>query len=179
MHRTLIDSGAIRLCTDFFPAHAALYEHLAGSIAWDTRIKARKSASFGRPYNYSGIEWPVAPFPQAVAALLAPITAEIGFEPNNCLVNFYPDGNSSMGFHSDSIVDLEPNTGIAVLSLGAERVITFHQIDNKAVRESYPLSPGTLLWMCPQMQADWRHAILADTGVAGGRISLTFRRVKV
>lgn len=177
MSRTLLDSGAIRLRAEFFPAHLALYEHLTGSVTWDTRLKARKSASFGQPYNYSGIEWPVAPFPDAVAALLDLVTVEAGFAPNNCLANFYPDGRSSMGFHSDSTAELEPDTGIAVLSLGAERIITFRRIDDKSVSESYPLVSGTLLWMCPEMQAEWRHAVLADKSISGGRISLTFRRV--
>ena len=179
MHRTLLDSGAIRLRAGFLPTHAALYDRLTRSITWDARIKARKSASFGQPYNYSGIEWPVAPFPEAVSPLLDRVASETGFEPNNCLANFYPDGSSSMGFHSDSTVELEPGTGIAVLSLGAERVITFRRADDKTVNESHSLAPGSLLWVCPEMQAEWRHAVPADRGASGGRISLTFRRVKV
>jgi alkylated DNA repair dioxygenase AlkB len=83
-----------------------------------------------------------------------------------------------MGFHSDSIAELEPGTGIAVVSLGAERTITFQRIDDKMVCESYRLPTGSLLWMCPEMQAEWRHAILADKDATGGRISLTFRRMK-
>ena len=142
MNSTLLDSDAIRLRPGFFPAHAELYADLVESVAWDTRIKARKSASFGLPYNYSGIEWPPVPFPERIAALLEPIAAEVGFRPNNCLANFYLDGRSSMGFHSDSTAELELGTGIAGLSLGAERAITFRRADDKAVAESYPLAPG-------------------------------------
>lgn len=176
---TLLDTGSIRLRADFLSESRALYEHLAESVAWDTRIRARKSASFGLPYNYSGIEWPAAPFPDAVCLLLARVTAEVGFEPNNCLANFYPDGTSTMGFHSDSTAELEPGTGIAVLSLGAERTITFRRADDKSVSERYRLPSGSLLWMCPEMQAEWKHAVLADGTACGGRISLTFRRMKL
>ena len=178
MTPSLLESGSIRLSADFLPGSYALYEHLVASVVWDTRIRARKSASFGVPYNYSGIEWPHTPIPDVVAPLFARVTGEVGFEPNNCLANYYPDGTSSMGFHSDSTAELEPSTGIAVVSLGAERAITFHRIDDKTVTESYRLSSGSLLWMCPEMQAEWRHAILTDRDASGGRISLTFRRVK-
>ena len=177
MSTHLLASGSIRLLTDFLPDSHALYEHLAASVTWDSRIRARKAASFGLPYDYSGIEWPAAPFPAAIQPLLARIAAEVGFEPNNCLANFYPDGNSTMGFHSDSTAELESGTGIAVVSLGAERTITFRRID-KAVSESHQLPAGSLLWMCPEMQADWTHAIPANPSATGGRISLTFRRMK-
>ena len=173
----LLDTGSIRVLSNFLPDSRPLYEHLAASVVWDTRIRARKSMSFGLPYNYSGIEWPAAPFPDAIVPLLGRVAAEAGFEPNNCLANYYPDGESTMGFHSDSTAELEPGTGIAVVSLGAERTITFRRID-KSASESYRLPPGSLLWMSPEMQADWKHAILADAGATGGRISLTFRRMR-
>jgi alkylated DNA repair dioxygenase AlkB len=177
MATQLRDSGLVRLLPEVVPNSLALYEHLAASVVWDTRIRARKSMSFGLPYNYSGIEWPAAPFPDAIIPLRDRVAREVGFEPNNCLANYYPTGDSTMGFHSDSTAELEPGTGIAVVSLGAERTITFRRIDDKTVSESYQLPSGSLLWMCPEMQAEWRHAILADA-TTSGRISLTFRRMK-
>lgn len=174
----LLESGSIRLLSDFLLDHVLLFEHLTTSVLWDTRIRARKSMSFGVPYNYSGIEWPAAPFPDAIIPLLERVAAEVGFEPNNCLANYYPTGNSTMGFHSDSTAELESGTGIAVVSLGSERTITFRRIDDKTVTESQRLPAGSLLWMCQEMQAEWRHAILADKTASGGRISLTFRRMR-
>lgn len=178
MDSSLLAGGSIRLLAEFLPDSLALYDRLASAVVWDTRIRARKSASFGLPYNYSGLEWPAAPLPGVIVTLVARVSAAVGFEPNNCLANYYPDGASSMGFHSDSTAELESGTGIAVLSLGAERTITFRRIDDKTVNEGYRLPSGSLLWMSPEMQADWRHAILADRNATGGRISLTFRRVK-
>ncbi|MBY0459328.1 MAG: alpha-ketoglutarate-dependent dioxygenase AlkB [Gemmataceae bacterium] len=177
MSLSLLESGAIRLRPDFLHDSHKLFEHLTHAIAWDTRFRARQMASFGLPYNYSGVVWPVSPFPESVGRLLPLVAAEVGFEPNNCLANFYPDGEASMGFHSDATDELAPNTGIAVLSLGAERTITFRRHD-KTASESHALPSGSLLWMCLGMQADWRHAVLADKAVAGGRISLTFRLMK-
>lgn len=38
------------------------------------------------------------------------------------------DGTSSMGYHSDQTDNLEKNTGIAIISLGAERILRFRKI---------------------------------------------------
>ena len=51
MSTSLLDSGLIRLHVGFLSEHPSLYEQLAHGVAWDTRIKARMSASFGPPYN--------------------------------------------------------------------------------------------------------------------------------
>jgi alkylated DNA repair dioxygenase AlkB len=175
---TLLDAGFIRIEDGFVPDAAALFAALLGSVAWDGRMKARKAASFGLPYNYSGIVWPAAPFPAEIVPLLHRVAARVGFEPNNCLAHHYPDAVSRMGFHADSTDELAPGTGIAVVSLGAERAITFRSQEDRTRLEHFPLRPGSLLYMCPQMQADWKHAILPVEGAVGRRISLTFRRMR-
>lgn len=178
MAATLLDSGSVRLVPQFLTGGDELFEQLAATIPWDDRMKARKVASFGAPYNYSGIEWPAAPLPERLAPVLDRVAEAVGWKPNNCLVNYYPSGDSTMGFHSDSTDNLAAGTGVAVVSLGAERVITFRRIDDKSVTESYRLRSGSLLCMTPEMQSIWRHAILAEAAVANGRISLTFRQIK-
>lgn len=160
----------------FIPDGDALFALLSETTAWDTRMRARRTASFGVPYNYSGISYPVAPVPGPVAALMDRLDDRLGWRPNNCLANFYTDGNSTMGFHSDSTEELEPGTGVAVVSLGAERAITFRSTD-KSVTVEYPLVSGSLLYMTAGVQSAWKHAILPQPG-AGGRISLTFRRLR-
>lgn len=177
MASRLMDTGSIGIEEDFVPDSLALFAQLE-SIPWDERIRARRSASFGRPYNYSGIVWPDAPFPDLLVPLLDRLAARLGYRSNNCLANYYPDGDASMGLHSDSTEELVEGTGIAVVSLGAERVITFrNQLDRQRI-ERYPLRSGSLLYMSAAMQRDWKHGILASDQVAGGRISLTFRCLK-
>ncbi|HLO49516.1 MAG TPA: alpha-ketoglutarate-dependent dioxygenase AlkB, partial [Kamptonema sp.] len=100
-----------------------------------------------------------------------------GFRPNNCLVNYYTDGNSTMGFHSDSIEELIDDTGILIISLGAERIITFQNKQDKSNEHSYLLKSGSLLFMSQKTQRYWKHGILKQSE-ALGRISLTFRLLK-
>ena len=102
----------------------------------------------------------------------------LGFKPNICFLNYYENGKSKMGWHGDSTHFLEPDTGIAILSVGDTRIF---QIRRKAVPTeslNYILTPGSLFYMPISIQEDWQHAIpkvVSDEG----RISLTFRKMKV
>ena len=88
---------------DFIVNHNLLYHRLRDSIAWDARMAARKTASFGEPYDYSQIAYSYQPFPAVFGEILERITDVVGYSPNNCLLNYYADGKSKMGFHSDRV----------------------------------------------------------------------------
>ncbi|MEC7121119.1 MAG: alpha-ketoglutarate-dependent dioxygenase AlkB, partial [Pseudomonadota bacterium] len=100
----------------------------------------------------------------------------IGFYPNNCLLNYYPDGESSMGLHSDATEELQAGTGVVIISLGAERVIAFRNKANKAVEHHYRMKSGGFLYMDQQVQYEWLHAIPKQQHAAA-RMSLTFRLI--
>jgi alkylated DNA repair dioxygenase AlkB len=167
---------AIHLNLSFLREPARLFAHLQETVVWDERMKARKTASFGVAYNYSQMFYPEVPMPESLAPVCAALGEELGFVPNNCLLNYYPDGAASMGFHSDTATGLAEGTGVAIVSLGAERSIVYRSKRDKTVRFSYPLPSGSLLFMSNQLQEEWLHAIPKQDGV-GERISLTFRRV--
>jgi alkylated DNA repair dioxygenase AlkB len=166
----------IHLNPDFIESPDTLFTWLKASVTWDERMKARKTASFGVTYNYSQISYEPVPMPPELAAVGAGIARELGFQPNNCLLNCYPDGHSSMGFHSDSSEALSPGTGVAIVSLGSVRSIVYRSKSDKAIEFEYALPHGSLLYMSQQIQEDWLHAIPKAAGV-GERISLTFRSI--
>jgi alkylated DNA repair dioxygenase AlkB len=162
---------------EFVVTADALYEHLLSQIVWDERMHSRKTASFGAPYNYSQISYPYAPFPARLGKMLQVLEMELGFAPNNCLVNYYPDGEASMGFHFDALEPLEEGTGVAIVSLGDERHLTFRHREDKKLETTILLSNGSLLYMPPQVQNEWLHGVLKQEN-AKGRLSLTFRQLK-
>ncbi|MGJ7615590.1 MULTISPECIES: alpha-ketoglutarate-dependent dioxygenase AlkB family protein [unclassified Variovorax] len=166
----------IHLHPTFVALPDALLEWLGGAVTWDERMRARKTASFGVPYNYSQIAYETVAMPCELDTLCGQIEAELGFRPNNCLLNHYADGASSMGFHSDSSEALAPGTGVAIVSLGSTRSIAYRSKVDSAVRFDYPLRHGSLLYMSDAVQQNWLHAIPKAEG-AGERISLTFRAV--
>lgn len=170
-----MDRPPIYQKAEFLENPGTLFITLKDTVAWDERMKARKTASFGVPYDYSQIAYPETEMlPQLVDACKL-IEKELGFYPNNCLLNYYHDGNSSMGFHSDSSADLAFGTGVAIISLGSVRNIVYRSKSNFS-EFSYPLLSGSLLYMSQEMQENWLHAIPRAAN-AGERISLTFRKL--
>ena len=162
---------------DFVPDSGALFADLSANIAWNEAMRARKTASFGVPYNYAQMNYPAQQFPLRLSALLPQLEAKIGWMPNNCLANFYADGDSTMGFHFDATDNLHDGTGVAIVSLGDERVLTFKNIADKSILYPQPMPSGSLLLMPATVQNEWLHGILKQPG-AGSRMSLTFRRLK-
>jgi alkylated DNA repair dioxygenase AlkB len=170
----MIPTPAVTYAPDFLPGHKDLFDHLLNSVAWDERLRARKTASFGVSYDYSGITYPEVSMPESLQGICEQIEKALGFLPNNCLLNYYPDGESSMGFHSDSTEELAEGTGVAIVSLGSEREMIFRYKQVRSHEVPQPLSPGSLLYMSKEFQALWLHAIPKSPG-SGQRISLTFR----
>ena len=161
----------------FVPDPDELLASVLAHTEWDDRIRARRTASFGKPYNYSQITYPEVSMPDYLQAICGAIEQRIGFLPNNCLINNYVEGGSSMGFHADSIVELVPGTGVAIVSLGETRALTFRRTGARDIRWNCPLPQGSLLYMPPAMQLEWQHSVLKQPG-AGQRLSLTFRALK-
>jgi alkylated DNA repair dioxygenase AlkB len=97
---------------------------------------------------------------------------------NACLLNLYHDGAEGMGWHSDDEKEIQKNSSIASLSIGAERKFSFkHKITQETV--SLQLENGSLLEMKGTIQANWRHALPKSKKVVAPRINLTFRQMIV
>jgi len=71
---------------NFYPNATQLFNDLLENVAWDERMKARKTASFGVAYNYSQISYPDQVMPSGIQSICTAIEGQIGFEPNNCLI---------------------------------------------------------------------------------------------
>ncbi|MBE8727630.1 alpha-ketoglutarate-dependent dioxygenase AlkB [Flavobacterium hungaricum] len=153
-----------------------LFDLLTTTVKWDGRMTARKTASFGKAYNYSQIEYPYQEFLPELQNIIQQLKPIIGFEANNCLINYYEDGKSKMGYHSDQTDILEKNTGIAIVSIGETRTLKFRNIENPEEFVSYELTSGSLIYMTQEIQDSWQHAI-PKSDTENGRISLTFRQI--
>lgn len=162
---------------DFISTSQELFGFLQNDVEWDRRMKARLTASFGKAYNYSQMSYPFQEMPLALKRICEKIREEVGYEPNNCLINYYLDGKSKMGFHSDQLDILAEHTGVGIVSLGAERNICFRQKTDKNHRIEQLLHAGSFLHMDPGVQDEWEHAIPGDLSEKG-RMSLSFRAIK-
>lgn len=94
---------------------------------------------------------------------------------NACLLNLYHTGEEGMGWHSDDEPEIEKNSCIASISLGASRYFDFkHKLTGEKVR--ILLEHGSLLLMKSVIQSHWLHSIPISKKVKSNRISLTFRK---
>ena len=158
----------------FLTDQMALFNTLRHSIKWEGSMAARRTASFGVPYNYAQMTYPAVPMHAALVPVVEQLYCRLGDRFNNCLLNFYETGRSKMGFHADDTSNLQAGTGVAIVSLGYPRKITYRTKADKAIQQSFTLQPGSILYMGSDVQAVWVHAIKKQKDV-GPRISLTWR----
>ena len=164
----------ILIVDDFLTGQRALFETLRDTVDWEDSMAARRTASYGVPYNYAQMTYPAVPMHSALVPVVAQLHQRLGVRFNNCLLNFYETERSKMGFHADDTTDLQPDTGVAIVSVGCARKLTYRRKDNKEIQQAFNLQPGSMLYMDSAVQDEWVHAIKKQKGV-GPRISLTWR----
>ncbi|MBB1407215.1 alpha-ketoglutarate-dependent dioxygenase AlkB [Pseudoalteromonas sp. SG44-5] len=128
-------------------------------------------------YGYSHSKLIVEPWPDVLLAMRKRLERHLNQPLNSLLVNYYRDGNDTMGWHSDDEAELGHQPTIVCISLGAERVLKLkHKASNKVT--DLKLRSGSCLIMSGNSQRDYQHAIAKQTTLAHPRISLTFRLIK-
>lgn len=141
----------------------------------------------GIGYRYSGIEHPAKPWTEPLAIIHERVCETFGGPvPNGVLLNYYRDGNDSIGRHADREDDLVPGSTIFGVSLGETRRIRFRRMDPDVSddgKRTWPtvdldLEDGSILLMYGDCQRTWTHEIKKQRDLSGERISLTFRTVK-
>lgn len=130
-------------------------------------------------YRYSGKSWAPERWHPCVANLLTRAESYADVRFNSVLLNYYRDGQDSMGFHSDDEPELGDQPVIASLSLGATRVMQLrHRHDRLVPTRRLLLTDGSLLVMRGNSQRAWKHAIPKSRTALTPRINLTFRLIR-
>lgn len=138
-------------------------------------LEPRLTAWFGPAYKYSSIQWNEKPMPDFLAKLTREVEEYANYEFNAALLNFYRDGQDSMGWHSDDEPEID-QTCIASLSIGASRKFKLRNKTNHDEQREFVLEHGSLLLM-NDYQKDWQHAVPKTKKVNEPRINITFRNV--
>jgi alkylated DNA repair dioxygenase AlkB len=172
-------------------AATALFDALLAQVPWGVhriRLFGREVDSprlsawigdSGTSYVYSRVRFDPHPWPSALRALRASVSASCGVTFNSVLVNRYRDGRDAMGWHSDDETELGPQPVIASVSLGATRRFMLKHRRSPEKKLALALSSGSLLVMRGDTQANFRHALPRTAKPVGERINLTFRRIVV
>jgi alkylated DNA repair dioxygenase AlkB len=167
---------------------SSLFRELLENARWTQKsiriagrqvLEPRLTAWYGDDdavYIYSGLR--NAPFPwlPSLLELRSRLDLALGIRFNGALLNYYRDGNDSMGFHADNEPELGANPVVASVSLGETRRFLLRHVKNKEQRFAWDLPSGSLLVMSGTTQHRFRHAVPKQSN-KGPRINITFRRI--
>lgn len=142
---------------------------------FDTPLKSRSVKSYGVPYSYAGMVNESFPFTPEIEDLASRIESLLGWKPNNCLINYYQDGNSTMGFHSDDMTQCDT---VAIYSFGSVRQLTIVPKGNKRDLTCLSMEPNSLLVIGKEFNDNYLHSIPREPHIKGSRYSLSFRLIK-
>lgn len=130
----------------------------------------------GRTYRWSGIVMEPLPWSPALLRVRARVQEVVGAAFNSVLLNYYRDGDDTVGWHSDDEPELGPTPLIASVSLGAERdFVLRHKERDNVDQLRLPLPHGSLLLMQGPTQRFWQHCLPRRRRVREPRVNLTFR----
>ena len=141
----------------------------------------RLSAWHGDPgavYSYSGLRLEPEPWTPALRIVRERVEALAGTRFNSVLLNWYRDGQDSMGWHSDDEPELGANPVIASASFGAARRFLMRH-KKQRLRQEWLLEDGDVLVLGGATQHYWRHHVPKTRQPVGPRINLTFRWIVV
>jgi alkylated DNA repair dioxygenase AlkB len=159
---------------------------IAGHICKQNRFSCHFASDPNLKFRYSGTNNTGHIFTPELIEIKDKIEKLLGnkWKFNYCLLNYYPDGSSNIGMHSDDERDLDGP--IASVSLGAPRYFDFHPVELMFNKENIKVPPkkrirltnGSMVLMAGETQKYWKHGIPIESKVDQGRINLTFRVVK-
>jgi alkylated DNA repair dioxygenase AlkB len=137
----------------------------------------RLTAWYGdKGYTYSGLYNAPQPWLRVLLKIKEKVEAASGNRYNSVLLNFYRNGQDSMGWHSDDEKSL--GSGIASVSFGGERGFAFrHRSRKDQPTVKLTLQHGSLLLMQGATQQHWQHQLPKTSRTISPRINLTFRTV--
>lgn len=146
-----------------------------------TYMQPRLFAWYGNAharYRYSGTTLEPLSWTEQLLQVRAKMESLAGAPFDSVLLNYYRDGNDSMGMHADDEPELGPEPVIASLSLGeARRFVMKHKTRRELPRAAIELTSGSVLLMRGSTQANWKHGISKSRADCAPRLNLTFRRI--
>lgn len=183
--------GKVFLYSDFFSKEKSerFYSELKTYVPWKQEpirifgkevMQPRLTAWYadeGKTYTYSGITMNGLSWTKALLEIKETVESFCGLNFNSALLNYYRDGNDSMGWHRDNEKELGEDPAIASVSFGASRTLKFRNYTNKKDQISLELHHGSLLTMLGETNHLWEHALPKTKKIHSGRINITFRFV--
>jgi alkylated DNA repair dioxygenase AlkB len=178
LRRVELAQGAwVEYAQAWLSGHAALFEKLAGEIAWQTSEQHIYERTVTTPRLVASLS--EAALPGAVERMRAALSARYASDFSRVSLALYRDGRDSVAFHGDRIARELPDALVATVSLGAPRRLWLRPRPSAGTLERaaplrFMLGWGDLFVMGGSCQRTWLHGI-PKVAQAGPRIALMFR----
>jgi alkylated DNA repair dioxygenase AlkB len=155
---------------------AAWFAALRDGVEWrsERRLMYDREVDVPRLVAAYALDDPDLPAELRAAASVARRLANCEF--NSIGLNFYRDERDSVAPHNDKLHELTAGAPIALLSLGAMRVMTIRTKAMPRRSIQLELEPGSVLLMTYAIQQHFDHGIPKSTAPAKQRISAAFRQ---
>src|SRR5690606_20461183 len=141
----------------------------------------RLTAWYGEPgarYRSSGRLHEPLPWTPLLAEIRQRVEHQVGQPLNAVLLNYYRDGQDSMGWHNDAEPELGRDPLIASLSLGGCRRFDLRRVGSTRIEYSLTLAHASLLVMRGPTQHHWQHQVAKTRQACAPRLNLTFRLIR-
>ena len=165
----------------------AHFKHLVEDIAWKQEpikifgrqvMQPRLTAWYGdsgKSYSYSGITMQPNGWTGQLLQIKKRVETIAGVHFTSALLNYYRNGQDSMGWHRDNEKELGTNPVIGSVSFGASRNFQLRYYADKTLIKNIPLTHGSFLLMRGETQHFWEHRVPKTSKPTGARINITFR----
>ncbi len=188
-----IPDADITLYNNFFTDQESkwLFDRLVEQIDWQQyqislfgRLlnQPRLTAYYGdqhKNYSYSGLTLRPLPWTNELLFIKNRIESKGNIRFSSVLLNYYRNGNDSMGWHSDDEKELGQNPAIGSVSFGASRRFQLRHNKRKDIAKvNIDLHNGSYLLMKGSTQHFWQHQIPKSFRLLQPRINLTFRWIE-
>lgn len=116
-----------------------------------------------------------AGLPPALGEAARRVATTTGTPFNSAGLNYYRDGRDSVAPHNDHLYEIVARHPIALISLGATRLMTIRSKSKPRRVLDLDLEDGSLLLMSYETQLHYDHGIPKTRTPVGARISIALR----
>lgn len=160
-----------------FKTHPA--EHGKVFVYGKLRDVPRWQKTYGADYKFSNVDHKADILTDPFLLKLQDwVRQHAGIAYQQCLVNWYQDGNHCIGAHSDDEKQLVEDSAIYSFSFSEDDRDFIITSKKGAYRRVIQMMNNTLIIMGGEMQKHYKHEVPTRKKVTGRRINVTFRLFK-
>lgn len=177
--RTLVDdeTGQIVYTPAFVDAATAhrWFDALRDGVQWQRERRRMYDRDVDVPRLVAGYKLDEEPIPPALDDAARRVTSKTGTPFNSVGLNYYRDGRDSVAPHNDHLYEIVEGYPIALISLGATRLMKIRSKGRPRRVFDIDLEDGSLLLMSYETQLHYDHGVPKSRTPVGARISVALR----